>query len=199
MKNIEILNPYQFKRIFNNKCSIIKEKKDGNYNYGCVMACISKDVEIPNLIMDDVYYGDNNDKGIEAEKHITLLYGLNQDVNENEVISFLCNIKMSLISLTGISTFSNKDYDVVKFDVESEELHLFNKLLKLQFEFTSQFDTYVPHMTISYMKPGTGDLYTNVFNEKQIYKIDKWIYSMANMKKIAIYSDGSVITLREAQ
>lgn len=195
----EILTPFEFRNMNKNNRRSINEKRDGNYTYGCIMACVDKDIQHPDLNMDDVYYGEDNDKGIEDEHHVTLLFGLHNDIIYDDVIMFLQNIKMPLLQLTGISTFNNPEFDVVKYDVKCPEFHLYNKLIKLQFPYTSNFPEYVPHMTISYMKPGTGDVYKEEFKESTVLQVSKWIYSESNKKKTAIYPDGKVIVIRDAQ
>lgn len=194
-----ILNPFEFRIMNKNNIKSINEKRDGNYTYGCIMACVDKEIQRPGLNMANIYYGEDNDKGIEDEQHVTLLFGIHSDVNYDDVIMFLQNIKMPLLQLTGISTFNNPEFDVVKYDVKCPEFHLYNKLIQLQFPFTSNFPDYVPHMTIAYMNPGTGNQYKKQFKENIVLPVSKWIYSESNKKKTAIYPDGKVIVIREAQ
>lgn len=195
----DILTPFEFRTMYRNSHRLLKEKKDASYSYGCIMACIDGEVERPGINMANLFEGPDGDKGIEDEQHVTLLYGLHEEVFYDDVIMFLKNIKMPLIQLTGISLFNNPEFDVVKFDVKCEEFHLYNKLIQLQFPFTSNFPEYKPHMTIAYMQPGTGNEYIKSFDECLVSPVTKWIYSEPNKRKTAIYPDGKVIVLREPQ
>lgn len=196
---INILNPFEFKTMYRNSIKHLNEKKGASYSYGCIMACIDHEIERPALNQDNLFLGEDGDKGIEDEQHVTLLYGTHEEVMYEDVIMFLKNIKMPLIQLTGISLFNNPEFDVVKFDVTCPEFHLYNKLIKLQFPFTSTFPEYVPHMTIAYMQPKTGEEYVQQFEECLVAPVTRWIYSEPNKRKTAVYPDGRVIVLREAQ
>jgi 2'-5' RNA ligase len=70
------------------------------------------------------------------------------------------------ITTKNITHFETPDYDVVKFDVKSKDLVKLNKLLTDSFEFTTDYPDYHPHMTIAYVKKGTGKKYNT--NQKEI-------------------------------
>ena len=57
-------------------------------------------------------------------------------------------------SLGKVSLFENTEYDVLKFEVESEDLQELNKICKT-LPYTSDYPDYHPHCTISYIKKGT--------------------------------------------
>jgi hypothetical protein len=49
----------------------------------------------------------------------------------------------------------------LKFDIKGDNLHETNADLQ-QYPFTSNFPDYHPHMTIAYLKPGTGKRYVKM-------------------------------------
>jgi 2'-5' RNA ligase len=62
--------------------------------------------------------------------------------------------------------FENEKYDVLKFDVNGENLHACNKALK-QHPHTNNFPDYHPHMTIGYLKPRMGKKYTKMLKGQE--------------------------------
>lgn len=97
------------------------------------------------------------DFGIETEPHITALYGLtNHDPNSAGPV--VAQHGPITVTLGKMSVFKNKDYDVLKVDVDSPQLHKLNgDLQKLPNEQT--FPDYHPHLTLAYLKKGEGDKY----------------------------------------
>jgi len=96
------------------------------------------------------------EKGVEDKPHITVLYGLHDNYPDDaaEIIGeFPGPIKVKLGSL---SIFKKDEYDVLKIDVISPELHALNKALK-SLHYTSDFPDYKPHLTLAYLQPGTGE------------------------------------------
>jgi 2'-5' RNA ligase len=183
---------------FNEFVKSINEKIDTQYEYGCIMA-YTKDIKQININDADIYDNDNNEFGIETEQHVTVLYGLHDnEILEEDVINLFNMITLDSIKLTGISLFNNELYDVVKYDVESESLHILNKMATCMFPFTSNFPDYHPHMTIDYCKPGKGEKYIKTFKKPKEVKFEYWVYSMANGKKIKIVPGKGVKILREA-
>ena len=112
-------------------------------------------------IPDDKLYEDPDDDtmGREYTVHCTLLYGLVSEDPEpvRELLTGEGNIKASLGK---ISLFEQDDYDVVKIDVKSPDLHRLHKKLESNLENENKFPEYEPHVTIAYVKPGYGSLYS---------------------------------------
>ena len=125
-----------------------------------------------------------NASGIENECHITLLYGLHDDVTNDKVKEIIKNFLSTPIQveLSGLSCFSNDEYDVIKFDVESDILHQINAELK-KLPYTTQFDEYHPHMTLAYVKKGAGEKYKQIFDQKPKLTMGKIVYSDVNKSK----------------
>ena len=169
---------------------LFEKKKVRNLEYGCVMLYPTS---IPNwknhlsiIDKEDIYDNDNHDYGLEKNPHITVLYGIHLDETTPEAIKeVMKTFEPQEITIDKISIFSNdwNDYDVVKFDVPpTPELKGYNKLLKTVFPYTSDFPKYHPHMTISYVKKGTGKKYVGKIKPFTV-KFDKAVYSYKNKPK----------------
>jgi tRNA nucleotidyltransferase/poly(A) polymerase/2'-5' RNA ligase len=168
----------------------IKEGQDVKIEYGALMLNFDIDnwKDITSIIdKDDVY--DKPTFGIEHQPHVTILYGFHTDVSVKD-IKDLFNEKHDPkndieIKLVGISHFETPNYDVVKFDVESDRLVDLNKLMK-KLPHTSTHPKYHPHLTISYVKKGTGKKYDKKFDENVSLKSNKVVYSTVKGSKTAI-------------
>ena len=194
MKNL-LLNIYSDK-INNNKEELVdfliqkkfinEVKKNDNIEYGCLMLFfhIPKWNYITSLIKkEDIY--DLDGYGIENEPHVTILYGFHDDVKPNVLLDEIknnFNLKPIEIKINEISIFENSDYDVVKFDVDSDDLVEINKFIK-KFPHTSDYSDYKPHMTISYVKRGMGKKYIKKLKKTYSLFGNKLVYSDKNKNK----------------
>lgn len=136
---------------------------EGRYDYGCVMARI--DEEAARLVLDfnykiigeELLYCEGINFGREQHPHVTIKYGLVQSYTEDQMKQMLRNVTPFDIQVKGISIFEGDDrYDVVKFDVDSPELHKLHE----QFGYLPNHDEYPeyhPHMTLAYVKRGYGN------------------------------------------
>jgi len=135
--------------------------------------------KLTSIIKSDDLYIKDNGYGIETEPHVTILYGFNNDVKANEAFELFkknTSLKPISIKISGISTFENDEFDVVKFDVHSEELTRLNKLMKT-LPYTSEFDEYHPHITIAYVKKGEGKKYVKTFDNELTLTGNKLVFS----------------------
>jgi hypothetical protein len=127
--------------------------------HGCLMAMVeaqhcSSIIDFgKKLVSEDTLYTAPG-YGREDECHVTILFGFKPDINELQIRRIIQGIKPFTIRLKSISQFHNSQFDVVKFDVESEDLVSLNERSK-NFPFESDYPVYHPHMTIAYVKPGT--------------------------------------------
>lgn len=170
--------------------SNISEGQDKKIEYGALMLNVNvpKWKEITDIIdKNDVY--DKPTFGIEHKPHVTILYGFHEEVTAKEIEDLLKEkhdptekIKLDLI---GISHFETPNYDVVKFDVKSEKLNELNKLMK-KLPYTSNYPDYHPHLTISYVKKGTGKKYDEKFNENIELASNNIVYSTVKGSKTTI-------------
>jgi len=147
--------------------NLLKENSEGIYEYGCVMLYFDFPElgKIQEYIDKEDIYEDPEDPsyGLEDEPHITLLYGLHNDVSLEQVKKIIDNFTFENIEIVSPSLFENEKYDVLKFEVaDAELLNDINKDLRT-LPYTSKFDDYKAHMTIGYIQPGIGQKYVDIF------------------------------------
>ena len=156
----------EFKRM-QKLAGIITEEKQ-TYDFGCAMLYFNfpQMNKIHDVIDSKDVYTQEGDRsfGLEEEPHCTLLYGLHEGVSTGDVKNVLDKYTYSTVKAYNASLFENQDYDVLKFDVKGDNLHETNTDLK-QHPFTSDYPDYHPHMTIAYLKPGTGKRYVKMLKE----------------------------------
>lgn len=166
--------------------SVVVEKP--KYDYDCLMLQVDLPEEVTSVINideNDLYLpkGEEERYGIEDEHHVTILYGLHNGEYDTEelkadVTKYLqdnCLETMSLnINLPGISIFENEKYDVVKFEVESEDCKALNKLLQDNYPYSSDYPDYKAHITIAYVNKGEGSKYVKTFDEPIIINSNKF-------------------------
>lgn len=147
----------------------INENTD-KYPYACAMLYFNEGVtnELHNQInKDDLYESDEmGGYGIETEPHCTLLYGLHDnEVTPEQIMDVLSKYTYTTCKAHNLSCFENPMYDVLKYDIQGDNLSETNEELK-QFPFTTDYPDYHPHMTIAYLKPGKGKEYIQKFSDK---------------------------------
>lgn len=162
--------------------SIKEEEENHKREFGCLMLNleIPKWDELLNIIDDNDVY-DLPSYGKETEPHVTLLFGFHDGISSEEIIDLCSRFKTPInIKVLNISAFKNKDFDVLKFDIESEELNNINKILSLYPHTNTYKGNYHPHITISYLNPNTSDKYCKVFEKPLEITGDEFNYSMTN-------------------
>jgi 2'-5' RNA ligase len=150
------------------------------YEYGCVML----EFDIPNwksfqkkIDKDDIY--NENGYGLENEPHVTLLFGVYDAVNVEDIkktVEYLSNIYIQIKELSIFSS-NNSIYDVLKFDVISDNLYNINISLKNMLPHIESEFSYKPHMTLAYIKAGRGVKYVKTLDKPIILKAKSIIYS----------------------
>jgi 2'-5' RNA ligase len=137
----------------------MNENKRTTYDYGCVMLSL----ESPELkeISNFINKNDLHEYGIENEYHVTLLYGIHQEVSTSKVFNICAQFKYPKLRLHNLSLFKNDGFDVLKLEVDCDILHKVNKELT-KLPHTTQYPNYIPHVTIAYLKPGLGDKYLSL-------------------------------------
>lgn len=128
---------------------------------------------------DDIYYHPTDDSyGLEDNPHVTLLFGLHSDVDDKQVEDVINKFKGQNLSLDilGVDSFTNKDFDVVKFKVNpTPELKAINQELS-KLPNSNQYPQFSPHITLGYVKPGFGKKYHDS-DKKMNFKIRGIEYS----------------------
>ena len=168
---------FTYKRVIMNIRKLVRkallteaEKKDHKHEYGCLMVFLDVNEEswkeLQNMIDEDDLYTEEGDNsyGREDEPHVTILYGLHDDIKDEEIEEDINDIKEPKIAFKSISSFDNPKYDVLKFDVDSKDLTKLNKVFK-EYPFTSNFPDYHPHATLCYVKAGKAEKYIKKLND----------------------------------
>lgn len=151
--------------------------EDHAHTFGCAMLFFDfSQKELHNQIdSKDIYEDPEDDSyGLEDESHVTLLYGLHEEVTTQQVKDIIQkhNIPSGLLYAYNISLFSTSpEYDVLKFDVKSSKkdttiLQKLNKELS-NLPNTNKFPDYHPHMTVAYIKKGMGKKYVEKFKDQE--------------------------------
>jgi 2'-5' RNA ligase len=110
-------------------------------------------------VPDSMLYTNPDDPtfGREEEPHITVLYGLHSS-DHRPVEKVLHNERTGEVVLGRMSLFTSNDkFDVLKIEVESEMLHKLHKTLSNNLPATDAYPSYIPHVTIAYVKKGKAD------------------------------------------
>jgi hypothetical protein len=132
------------------------------YQYSCVMAPAPEDLASAvrswshmHVTDDELYLGEKGDKGREDEPHVTVLFGLHSASPDPEVLRLVEETQPLEIQVGTASLFEDSaDYDVLKFDVESEGLTALNAKFR-EMPHTNTRAGYHPHLTVAYVQKGT--------------------------------------------
>ena len=162
-------------------------KESSEYKYGCVMieTPFPNWNDITSMISPEDLYDREEGDAIQENPHLTIFYGLHSNVKTEVVEDIFREFKGNIkIEGNGISIFENELFDVVKFNINSQGSlqSLFNEFMKLPNSCT--YPDYQPHITIAYVKSGTGKKYVKPDYKYEVKNVDKITYSMADGDKI---------------
>lgn len=162
--------------------------EENSYDFGCAM------IEVPfadwsqiteKIDPSDVYEVDGDRSyGIQENPHVTILYGLHGSVSAEELKAVLERFDGELkVSIAGIGVFENEDFDVVKMNVVPDgglqQLHdMVSELPN-----SDQYPEYKPHITIAYVKKGSGKKYEDPSFSREVSDISEICYSMPDGSK----------------
>ncbi len=162
-------------------------------SYGCVMLPMPADITAACL--EHIARIDDRDMiEPEGEPHVTLLYGLT-DPDPQPVADILESHPPVPLAFGAFSLFTSAEHDVLKVDVESLPLRrLHGQLASLPHE--SSYPDYRPHLTIAYLKPGTGAYYAALFDTFPIPHgtATEAVYSDADEEQTTIPFAGGTVT-----
>lgn len=133
------------------------------------------------------YGGGSASDGIEHDLHITCRWGLHfmsPSVRLKDAIREFGPIHVTF-GRTGL--FKNPDFDVLKVDIDSPDLHRFYKLVGRVVPVHTTHPTYSPHATLCYLKPGKGDKYAGnkaLMGQKLVF--NSVVFSGKNGKRITL-------------
>ena len=128
---------------------------------GCLMAMLpdiaAKDFTkwAAGAVPADALTGD----GLETEPHVTVLYGFDTGFDAKKleaVVGEFGHRKPITFTVGKLSRFACDGFDVVKFDVDSQDLVALNSVLATAFgdDITPSQHAYNPHLTVAYVKTG---------------------------------------------
>src|ERR1017187_10177149 len=141
------------------RSALIKEGAHKTNRLGCVMVFLDIDKDKWNELQDSIKEEDlylpegESGYGKEDDPHVTILYGLDADIPDEDIENEIKNIKAPEIKLGKVSSFENVKFDVLKIDIVSNDLHELNKKFK-EFPFKSDYPDYHPHCTLAYVNKG---------------------------------------------
>jgi hypothetical protein len=151
----------------NPKKKATKPVEEPVIKYGCLML----DLDIPKAkwnsllkLIDEKDFSEEKEKPLEREPHITVLYGFHDEVTPEIIEKELEGVKAPKFQFSKVSVFNNELYDILKFEIESKDLHALNKKFS-KLPHTNKFPDYKPHSTIAYLKKGTANKYIKKINE----------------------------------
>jgi 2'-5' RNA ligase len=137
-----------------------------------------------------------HDCGRENEPHVTVLYGINPTPSAmSEAIAAVkeCGKQNVVAKLGEISKFSNENFDVLKFEIISEDLYQMNEVLSNCLDYENDYPDYNPHLTIAYVKPGMGNFYVDQLKQAignrlagKSMSFDAVMFSNTNQEKTPI-------------
>lgn len=165
-------------------------EKSNDIQYGCLMLYLGLNnlewIKTLNAFIDNDDLGD--DGFLELEPHLTILYGFHDDTtNIKDIRKHLDGVCLNElkndIKLNSLSLFENEQ-DILKISVDSEKLTKLNSLFRDNFDYTTNFPDYKAHLTIAYLKKGTGKKY--IENEEFLDRL-KSLYDDCEL--YIIYSD----------
>ena len=134
------------------------------HSYSCVYLPVPSPVRdrilsLGRMIPDADLASDGRD----LDPHTTALYGIhtNDPTGAFEILSHFRPINLKL---GAVSVFAGDEYDVVKVEVESDQLVRLNEQLR-SLPHTNKFKDYRQHVTIAYVAPGLGAVYALRFGD----------------------------------
>lgn len=162
-----------------------KSSEDRKYEYGGLLAKL----EIPfwdnilSQISDEETFMEG-EYGKEHETHCTVLYGIDcEQTGTDDIEELIKDVEPFNVYLTEISTFNNEEFDVLKFDVESEEIHELHNKIAENVPHTQLYPKYIPHVTIAYLKKGEGEKYTKKLDKPIKLEVNELYFTDTNRNK----------------
>lgn len=169
---------------------INEQRTNPEREYGCLMYNVTIDNwetdVLSKIDVKDLYESEEDSFGLEKDPHITALYGfLDNKVSLDKLYDCMKDTHTVDVLVGNVSTFKGEEYDVLKFDINSEVLVELNKSLTEQFEYKTDYPNYHPHMTIGYFLKGQADKYIDQLKDVKFeLKDGKFCYSRVDYNKV---------------
>lgn len=135
------------------------------------------------------------DEGIETDTHCTVRYGL-EEFSYGQFLQLYNDVEVFdgpfELQVSGIGVFDTDDGDCIKWEIEPAEWLLnLRSLIERDFDCAaSKFPTYQPHITIAYVKSGTGkeiiDRISSEISTNFSVTVDNLILANKNGKRYVI-------------
>ena len=140
--------------------------------------------KIHDQIAPEDVYDDEPGHSLELESHVTACYGFSE-TKPQDVIPKL-DLVPTRYKIKGLSLFENEKFDVLKFDIQSAGLNKLNKQCMDNFDITTSYPDYHAHLTVAYVRPGTGKKYTKIKSPiiGASFTSSKFIFSNPNSEKV---------------
>jgi len=134
---------------------VIEEANGVSYDNGSTQFQADKKlaedvIKLGKSIPDELIYG-WGDYGRETDIHCTVLYGLVSDDTE-ELRGIIEAFPKFSVTIRDITYFEQDDHDVMKIDVDGEELHRLHHLIDDNIENVNSYPKYQPHITVAYVE-----------------------------------------------
>jgi len=150
----------------------------------------SKILEFGKTIPKD----DLAEDGTEPNPHCTILYGITEDSPESTRKAIEKNIQFSLMT-NGISFFERPEHDVLMINVISPGAEIMNAAIVMGVPHERLWPRYVPHITIAYLKPGLGRIYSAPGNAPEfrgdLFSAKKIVFSSSKNEETHIRLTGA--------
>lgn len=146
------------KRKMPSDLTVIDEEQ--KYEYSC--CCVTFDKTFSNRILEfakDILEPEDVIE-YEQEPHVTVKYGIKDDSPEALFNLLQNNVRGKFsVFLENIDVFENDEQDVVIIKCQCDRLKYLNQLIKDNLDCEDTFPNYIPHLTLGYVKKGTGNKY----------------------------------------
>ncbi len=156
------------------------------YNFSSVQIDLPQEIAQKVILWGDKNIDDEDlyEFGRELDPHITVFYGLH-NAKSNIVTKVLRGFEHFYVTLGEVSTFTTNDnFDVVKVEVYSKELHRMHTMLK-RLPHTQKYPDYKPHVTIAYVRKNYCRCITGSFTDVN-FKVENVFFSSTTGKKTKI-------------
>lgn len=172
----------------NMKKNVKNMSGEKQYSYGCIMLDFESpfwEAKCKAIDSDDLYIVEGDSSyGLEDECHVTILYGLHDNVRADDVKAFLKPLNLYSANIVGLSLFENPNFDVLKYDICCPQAELTYEEIKRNLDNTQTYDTYKAHMTVAYLKKGMGKKYLEHIAENVPLTPYRFSLSMPNSEKV---------------